>query len=88
LAHERLYGVASYLRFGPQKGSPGVSWVIRETASGKVICETFDPRAVALLNKARYEAVPIQKYLAGLNSGAYAVCEQHTDAPERGNDHG
>lgn len=43
------------------------SWVIREKATGKVICEIFDPRAVAALNTAKYEAVPILEYLVSLN---------------------
>jgi hypothetical protein len=43
------------------------SWVVREKASGKVVFETFDQRKVDALNTAKYEAVPIQQYLAGLN---------------------
>lgn len=43
------------------------SWVIREKATGKVICETFDPRKVAALNTAKYEAVPIRQHLEQLN---------------------
>lgn len=43
------------------------SWVIRETATKRVICETFEPEHVAKLNVARYEAVPILDYLRGLN---------------------
>jgi hypothetical protein len=43
------------------------SWVIRERATGRVICETFDERKVAALNVPKYEAVPIGAYLASLN---------------------
>lgn len=39
------------------------SWVIREKATGRVIMETFEPRKVAALNTAKYEAVPILAYL-------------------------
>lgn len=46
------------------------SWVIREKATGKVILETFNAKAVAALNTAKYEAVPIQQYLSGLNKQA------------------
>lgn len=44
------------------------SWVIREKATGTVICETFDARKVKALNTERYEAVPIVEYLASLNA--------------------
>jgi len=43
------------------------SWVIREKASGKVLFETFDVKKVNALNTTKYEAVPIQEYLASLN---------------------
>jgi hypothetical protein len=43
------------------------SWVIRNKATGAVICETFDPRKVAALNTAKYEAVPILRHLQELN---------------------
>jgi hypothetical protein len=43
------------------------SWVIREIATGRVVLETFDPRKVAALNTARYEAVPVLAYLQSLN---------------------
>jgi hypothetical protein len=39
------------------------SWVIREKSTGKVICETFNPRAIAALNVDKYEEVPILDYL-------------------------
>jgi hypothetical protein len=44
-----------------------MSWVIREKATGRVICETFDRKLAAAINQARYEAVPIGEYLAALN---------------------
>jgi hypothetical protein len=46
------------------------SWVIREKATGRVIAETFSQRAVGALNTEKYEAVPIQQYLASLNTTA------------------
>jgi hypothetical protein len=46
-----------------------MSWVIREKSTGRVICETFSAKAVAALNTAKYEAVPILKYLERLNQG-------------------
>ena len=45
----------------------GNSWVVREKDTGKVIMETFDPAKVLALNKEKYEAVPIGKYLAETN---------------------
>lgn len=48
------------------------SWVIRVKATGAVICETFNARAVAALNTAKYEAVPIGEYLASLNKRGVA----------------
>jgi len=42
------------------------SWVIREKETGRVICETFNERAVAAL-KPTYEAVPILEYLQDMN---------------------
>jgi len=47
------------------------SWIIREKATGKVICETFDARKIAALNTEKYEAVPIREYLASLNKPAH-----------------
>lgn len=46
------------------------SWVIREAESKRVICETFDKRAVERLNTAKYEAVPILDYLVEFNASA------------------
>jgi len=43
------------------------SWVIRNKETKEVIMETFDFRKVEMLNTAKYEAVPIVKYLAELN---------------------
>lgn len=44
------------------------SWVIVDKTTGQAVLETFDARKVAALNTARYEAVPILKYLQGLNA--------------------
>lgn len=44
-----------------------VSWVIREIATKRVICETFNPKFVAALNAAKYEAVPAARYLGEIN---------------------
>lgn len=43
------------------------SWVLRNKVTKEVILETFDPKAVAALNTAKYEAVPILDYLVELN---------------------
>jgi hypothetical protein len=43
------------------------SWIIREKETKRVICETFNRRAVDALNTTRYEAVPILEYLQSLN---------------------
>lgn len=51
-------------------GRLSASWVIREKASKRVICETFDKRVVARLNTAKYEAVPILDHLAEFNANA------------------
>ena len=44
------------------------SWVIRNKATGAVICETYNPKAVAALNTAKYSATPIRAYLESLNT--------------------
>ncbi|MDP3139793.1 MAG: hypothetical protein Q8N17_26085 [Burkholderiaceae bacterium] len=46
---------------------PTASWVIREKGTGKVVMETFDRKKVDALNTEKYEAVPIQEHLAGIN---------------------
>lgn len=46
------------------------SWVIRNKVTKKVVCETFNPKFVAALNTAKYEAVPILDYLVSLNKSA------------------
>jgi len=43
------------------------SWIIRNKETKAVVCETFNAKAVAALNTAKYEAVPILTYLAELN---------------------
>jgi hypothetical protein len=49
-----------------QSLSRTASWVIREKETGRVICETFNERAVSA-PKPKYEAVPILQYLQELN---------------------
>lgn len=44
------------------------SWIIIERATGSSILETYNPKAVACLNTAKYEAVPILAYLQNLNA--------------------
>ena len=43
------------------------SWILRERVTKRVVCETFNPRAVAALNKSKYEAINILDYLFELN---------------------
>ena len=43
------------------------SWIVRRKETGEVVTELFDPRAVAKLNTAKYEAVPILAYLQSIN---------------------
>lgn len=57
------------------------SWVLRETATGRVIAETFDANKVAALNTARYEAVPVVQHLHEVNTPgtlAYRVARGDT----------
>jgi hypothetical protein len=42
------------------------SWVIKCRETGRVLMEIWDPRKVAALNTAKYQAVPIVEHLAGL----------------------
>lgn len=44
------------------------SWVIRNIETKEVLFETFNPKLVAVLNTAKYEAVPILQYLVALNA--------------------
>lgn len=59
------------------------SWVIREKATGAVIMETYDKNKVDILNTSKYEAVPINEHLAGINQAmrfkkiANALLEKH-----------
>lgn len=59
------------------------SWVIREKATGAVIMETYDKSKVDILNTSKYEAVPINEHLAGINQAmrfkkiANALLEKH-----------
>lgn len=43
------------------------SWVIKNKKTGEIILETFNPKVIAALNTAKYEAVPIRKHLEDLN---------------------
>lgn len=43
------------------------SWVIKERDTGSIIMETFKKKVVDALNTSKYQAVPIQEHLAGLN---------------------
>ena len=45
------------------------SWVIRDRATGRVICETFSAAMVKYLPPA-YEAVPILEYLQSVAKAA------------------
>ena len=60
-------GVTPIINLGDTKMTTA-SWVIRVKSTGEVLFETFNPRVVAQLNTAKYEAVPIQSYLVSLNS--------------------
>lgn len=43
------------------------SWIIREKDGGRVIMETYNKTLVERINRVKYEAVPVQEYLASLN---------------------
>ena len=43
------------------------SWIIRNKATGAVMFETFNAKIIRLLNRAKYDAIPIGEYLASLN---------------------
>lgn len=43
------------------------SWVIRDKATGEAVMETFNPKLVERVNTAKYEAVPIGRYLGEIN---------------------
>lgn len=47
--------------------STTTSWIIKEKSTDRIIAETYDKKKVDALNIKRYEAVPIQEYLSGLN---------------------
>ena len=44
------------------------SWVIINKATGEGVFETFSPKLISRINAAKYEAVPILKYLQALNA--------------------
>ncbi|MBK6616598.1 hypothetical protein [Ottowia sp.] len=58
-------------------GRRPASWVILDLASGQAVLETFDAEKVSGLNAAKYEAVPIQDYLMGLNASIRAHSQMH-----------
>lgn len=43
------------------------SWVVIEKSTGKAICETFDDRMLAVLNKDKYTYLDAYTYLTQLN---------------------
>lgn len=53
------------------------SWVIRERATGRVVCETFSRRVVDAINAEKYEAVPIHEYLVSLNAASRLTEKRH-----------
>lgn len=46
---------------------PTASWIVRHKDTKAVLFETFNPKLVAALNTAKYEAVPIGEYLGSIN---------------------
>ena len=44
------------------------SWIIRNREAGRVLFETYEPEYVRCLNTAKYEAVPILKYLQEISA--------------------
>lgn len=43
------------------------SWVIVSLETGKGVMETWNPKCVEHVNKAKYKAVPVYEYLCDLN---------------------
>lgn len=46
------------------------SWIIRNKYTKQVVMETFDNAVVNILNRDKYEAVPILEYLVSINGKA------------------
>lgn len=44
-----------------------MSWVVVSKATGQAVCELFDQRNVARINRAAYDVIEIATYLASLN---------------------
>lgn len=44
------------------------SWIITETATGKPILETLNPRIAAAINRDKYTVQTAREYLGALNS--------------------
>lgn len=51
------------------------SWVIVDKATRKAVFETWNANVAARINADRYEAVPILRYLAGINAAAKLTTE-------------
>ena len=47
--------------------SKGASWVIVDRKTNKAVLETYNPKVVRAINKAKYTVVPILQYLGDLN---------------------
>jgi cation transport regulator ChaC len=43
------------------------SWVIVDKTNNKAICETYSYEFAHMINKAKYEAIPILEYLQNFN---------------------
>jgi hypothetical protein len=48
------------------------SWVIVDKTNNKAMFETFSYEFANMINKAKYEAVPILEYLQNFNKGVKA----------------
>jgi hypothetical protein len=44
------------------------SWVIVDKATGKAVLEIWNEEWLKLLKTDKYQAIPVQEYLGGLNS--------------------
>lgn len=62
-----LFEVPDVRRAGLHSLRDSASWVLKEKATGQVLCETYNFEIVRRLNTAKYEAVPILDHLRGLN---------------------
>ena len=53
-----------------------MTWILRNKATKEAIMETSDPRKVAALNTAKYEAVTVGQHLGELNAKLSAANKQ------------